>query len=176
MAEQQKDPEKDALPEAFFHAVAYLLPGLNQVAQKCGITIGEWIILWNLQQAGGVLNKAGQPTLPRQDLTELLAKRGFGEANISRLLNSLENKELIRRTSLTHREREILFGASHGGNRQAVVLQASGDKKIQEFKKLLNSVFNSWRSERSVMIQRALESVSGIGLQIAEWFFKGAVE
>jgi len=171
MAEAKRAPEEDALPEAFFHAIAYLLPGLNQVAQEIGISIGEWIIMWHLKQAG-VPNSRGQTTMLRQELTGLLAKRGFGDANITRLLNSLEDKDLIRRMSLTHSERNQLFGAFEGGYRQAVVLQGAGDKKIQEFKERMTIHFATWRSEQSVMIQKALASASGVGLKFAKWFFK----
>ena len=100
----------EVLPEVFFDAVAHFLPGLNEVAQQCGISIGEWAIIWHFRRAGA-RNAKRQAIMPRHGLTELLARRGFGDANISRLLTSLENKEFIRRTSLTRREREQLFGS-----------------------------------------------------------------
>jgi DNA-binding MarR family transcriptional regulator len=167
MAQRLQSPQGDVIPEVFFDAIAYLLPGLNDVAQRCGISIGEWIILYHLRRAGK-RNAGGQPIMARQGLKELLAQRGFGDANISRLLSSLENKEHIRRTSLTYREREQFFGASHAGNRQVVVLQASGDKKIQEFKQLLVGIFKAWLSGQSVMTRRVLASASGIGRHLAE--------
>lgn len=175
MAQGRGHPQGPVLPEVFFHAVAYLLPGLNQVAQECDISIGQWIIMFHLRQAG-VLNEESQPIMLRQDLTDLLAKRGFGDANIVRLLNSLEDKDLVRRVSLTHQEREHLFKASEGGNRQAVILQLSGDKKIEQFKKRLAIYFEAWRSEQSVMLQKALAAAQGAGLQFAEWFSKGATD
>jgi DNA-binding MarR family transcriptional regulator len=174
MAKGKRSAKSGELPEEFFHAIAYLLPGLNQVAQECNISIGEWIIMWHLQQAG-VLNDKGERTMLRQVLTDLLAKRGFGDANIVRLLNSLEDKDLIRRVSLTQHEREDLFSGSGIGNRQAVLLQTSGEQKIQEFKQRLAVHFSNWRLEQSVMIQKALDSASGVGKQFADWFFKGSV-
>jgi len=111
--------------------------------------------------------------MPRQGLTELLARRGFGDANISRLLGSLENKELIRRMSLTPREREQLFGVSHGANRQAIVLQHLGERKIEEFQKRLTGIFEAWVSKQPMTTQTAVLSASGIGLWIAERFAKG---
>ena len=102
----------------------------------------------------------------------LLATRGLGDANITRLLNSLEEKHLIRRLSLTQRERGQLFGASKGGNRLAVILQATGDKKIQQFKARLALHFGEWRTEQSVMTQKAIKSAAGgLGEKITEWFW-----
>lgn len=172
MAGKQKPPQPEAVPEAFFDAIAYLLPALNRVAQQCEISVGEWIIMWHLKQAG-TSGEGTRPTMLRPVLTDLLDKRGIGEANITRLLNSLEDKQLIRRVSLTQRERDQLFGASGTGGRQAVVLQPAGDQKIQEFKLQVATQFKNWRSEQSVIIQKALTSVSGTGLQLAEWFFRG---
>jgi DNA-binding MarR family transcriptional regulator len=171
MSKRSGQPKTDALPEVFFHAIAHLLPGLNQIAQECDITIGQWIIMWQLQQAK-VTNEEGQPIMLRQVLTDLLAKRGFGDANIVRLLNGLEDKDLVRRVSLTREERARLFEDSEGGNRQAVILQPSGDKKIEQFKSQLAVHFEGWRSEQSVMLQTALASAKGAGLQIAEWLMK----
>jgi DNA-binding MarR family transcriptional regulator len=171
MVKRQGAPE-EVVPEAFFFGIAYLLPGLNQVAQRCGISIGEWIILFYLKEAGA-MNDKSQCTMMRKRLTELLSKRGFGDANISRLLKGLEDKNLIRRMSLPYRELVQLFDASHGGSRQAVVLQATGEKKIQEFKQRLASLIVAWRSEQSLMVRKALESANGVGLLLAEWFFKG---
>jgi DNA-binding MarR family transcriptional regulator len=165
-------PDELILPDVFFDAVAHFLPGLNEVALQCGISIGEWIILWHLRRAG-VPNDKKQPTMPRQGLTELLARRGFGDANISRLLNSLENKEFIRRTSLTAKEREQLFGVSLGSNRQVVILQPFGERKIGDFQQRLTDIFASWISKQPMMTRRALLSASGIGQQIAERLSKG---
>jgi DNA-binding MarR family transcriptional regulator len=160
------------IPEALLYAIAFLLPGLNQVAQECGISIGEWIIMWHLSKVG-VQNSEGQSTMLRQDLTDLLSKRGFGDANVTRLLISLEDKELIRRISLSQRERDELFGAAEGGNRLAVILQASGSKKIDEFKQRLSAQVERWHSEQSIMAQKALDSANGVVLQFTQWFFKG---
>ncbi len=174
MAPRKRHPQGQArLPEIFFHAIANFLPALNQIAQECDISIGQWVILFHLRHAGVL--EGGQATMLRQDLTDLLVKRGFGEANIVRLLNSLEDKDLVRRVSLTHLERERLFKSSQGGNRQAVVLQLSGDTKIDLFKERLTAHFESWRSEQSVMLQKALDAAQGAGLQFAEWFSKGTL-
>lgn len=172
MVKRQRSQE-EVVPEVFFFGIAYLLPGLNQVAQKCGISIGEWIILFYLKEAGAMNDKT-QRTMLRKRLTELLSTRGFGDANISRLLKGLEDKDFIRRMSLPYRELVQLFGTSHGGSRQAIVLQATGEKKIQEFKQRLASLITTWRSEQSLMVRKALESAHGVGLLLAEWFFKGA--
>lgn len=41
MAKRQASSGEAVLPEVFFDAVAHFLPGLNEVAQQCGISIGE---------------------------------------------------------------------------------------------------------------------------------------
>jgi|HubBroStandDraft_2_1064218.scaffolds.fasta_scaffold266189_1 DNA-binding MarR family transcriptional regulator len=170
----EEPANETVLPEALFHAIAYLLPGLNQVAQECEISIGEWIIMWHLRQAG-VRNDAGQFVVLRQDLTSLLELRGFGGANVVRLLNSLQDKGLVRRVSLTTEERDQLFMPSDSGNRQSVVLQVTGDQKIEEFKKRLTTHLSTWRSEESVLNKKAVESARGLWLQFAEWFFRGDI-
>jgi DNA-binding MarR family transcriptional regulator len=172
VAKRQASSGEAVLPEVFFDAVAHFLPGLNEVAQQCGISIGEWAILWHLRRTG-VPNDKKQTIMPRQGLTELLARRGFGDANISRLLSSLENKEFVRRTSLTQGERERFFGASHGGNRQAIVLQPSGELKIGQFQRRLTDIFATWVSKQPIATRAALSSASGIGLQIAKRLSKG---
>src|SRR5947208_984781 len=95
------------IPEVFYHAIAFLLPGLNQVAQECAISIGEWIIMWHLMQAG-VSNERNEPTILRRTLIDLLSQRGFGDANISRLLSSLEDKGHVLRVSVPMQERDRL--------------------------------------------------------------------
>jgi len=160
------------LPDAFYDALAYFLPGLNAVAQQCGVSIGEWAILRHLRQEGRPNDKK-QATMPRQDLAELLARRGFGQANISRLLTSLENKELLRRASLTSHERERLFGTPISGKRLVIILQPFGERKIGEFQQRLNEIFAGWLSKQSMPTRMALLSARGIGQQIANELAKG---
>ena len=161
---------EEVIPEVFFDAIMFLFPGLNKVAEECGVSIGEWIIMRHIQQAG-VKNTEGRPTMLRQSLSDLLSQRGFGDANIVRLLNSLEDKKLIRRASLSHGEREDLFSEAKGGNRQAVILQTMGDRRINEFKEKLTGHFIRWQAERSIIVQRAIASARGFGLDFAKWFF-----
>jgi DNA-binding MarR family transcriptional regulator len=166
------EPTEDPALEAFLYAIPFLLPGLNQVAQECGVSIGEWIILWHLKQIG-VANEKGQLTMLRRTLIELLEKRGFGDANISRLLSSLEDKGHLLRGGIPMHERDKLFGDSDRGDKFVVVLQETGEEKLKEFKQHLAEHFRGWRSEQSVIVKKAVASASAIGLQFAEWFFKG---
>ena len=166
MTEGRSSTKDQALPDIFFDAVAFFLPGLNDVAQRCGISIGEWAIMWHLRRAA-TRNTAGQAIMPRQSLTELLARVGFGDSNISRLLTALENKELIRRVSLTQRERQEFFGPTLPANRQAVILQPSGDRKIDEFQNKLTDIFAAWVSKQSLPTRKIILSASGIGLDLA---------
>lgn len=165
---------KDLIPEEFFDGIAYLLPGLNQVAQECDLSIGEWIILWDLQHRG-VPNNENKLVMLRKDLTQSLASRGFGEANITRLLNSLADKEHVRRISLTQGERDRLFDPSDRETRLAVVLEPSGGKKIDEFKDRLTHHVAKWRrSQRPFLNQKALTAAATPLLRFAEWFLKSA--
>jgi hypothetical protein len=112
----------------------------------------------------------------RQVLTKLLEQRGFGEANLVRLLNNLEDKSLIRRMSLTQQEREQYrkddeFFPDSDAGRQAVVLQAAGDEKIKAFKRRLAEHFQSWRLEQNPITRRALDSATGIAREFAMWFY-----
>ncbi|MGO9012879.1 MAG: hypothetical protein ACLQPN_22515 [Bryobacteraceae bacterium] len=72
---------------------------------------------------------------------------------------------------MTQQERDRLFGGSdEGGQRLAVVLEEAGEKKIEQFKQRLALHVEKWRTEQSIMTQKALKSATGAGLQIAEWF------
>jgi len=155
------------LPETVFGAIAFLLPGLNRVAHGCGITIGEWIIMWHLQQDGS-LNEEKRPVMLRQDLTDLLAKRGFGDANFVRLLNSLEDKKLVRRVSLTQEEKRQLFKGRDRGGRQAVLLRPSGEEKVGEFKRELAAHFEKWRLELPKIVRKVISSTH----EISKWLPK----
>ncbi len=159
------------MPDVFFDGLAYLLPALNGVAEECGISIGQWIILWHLFQ-NGLQNENGETIMLRQDLTDLLVKRGFGEANIVRLLNSLEDKRLVRRLSLSQTERQRFFSSSEGGNRQAVAVHGAGYVKIGQFKEAVSSRFERWRAEQPAMLKSALATAKGAGLQVAALFPK----
>jgi DNA-binding MarR family transcriptional regulator len=174
MSRQTDHSQSNGLPEVAFHAIAHLLPGLNRLAENCSISIGQWIILWKLRNSG-VPNQHGEFIMLRQDLTDSLEKEGFGEANIVRLLNGLEDKNLIRRISLTQEEREGLFRTTHGGNRQAVVLQEAGEKRIDAFKAEVTAHFEAWRSEQTVMLQQAVATVRSASLQMAKWLLKDRI-
>jgi DNA-binding MarR family transcriptional regulator len=158
---------KTTLPETVFSTIAFLLPGLNRVAHGCGITIGEWIIMWYLRQ-DGILNEEKHAVMLRQDLTDLLAKRGFGAANFVRLLNSLEDKKLVSRVSLSQEDRARLFKGRARDDRRAVLLRPSGEEKIEEFKKELTAHFDKWRLEQPKIVRKALSSTQ----EIANWLPK----
>ena len=154
------------LPDVFFDGLAHLLPKLNQVAEECGISIGQWIILWHLVQKG-VKDESGQKIMLRQDITDILEKRGFGQANIVRLLNGLEDKRLVRRFSLSLADRQRFFPSSNGGNRQAVAVDTPGHRKLQDFKVALSAQFEDWRVEQPTLLRTAIAAAKGAGLNVA---------
>src|SRR4051812_21098147 len=93
------------LPDELFTVLAHLVPGLNLIAQKCGVSLGDWLFLWYLQTHSVAGGKNGR-TMLRKELTTVLLKHGFIDANITRRLDTLVDKELILRPTLSLRERQ----------------------------------------------------------------------
>jgi DNA-binding MarR family transcriptional regulator len=149
------------LPDELFTILAHLIPGLNLIAQKCDVSLGEWLFLWYLQTHGVDGNKSGR-TMLRKDFTNVLLKHGFTGQNITRRLDTLVDKGFILRPTLSSRERQELFPDSPGSSRLAVVLLPAGERKITKFKELVSHRFQEWS-----------ETASGASFALlGQWFEK----
>jgi DNA-binding MarR family transcriptional regulator len=166
-----RESSSETIPDAFYDAIAYLIPGLNKVAEsRCGISLGEWLVLWHLQRAG-VQTAHSDCTVLRQELTNLLTYQGFDSGGISRILDSLERKQLVRRLTLTATERREVFGGMDG-NKMAVVLAPAGKKKIHEFKAAVGEHFEQWRSQQPLLIRASLRSVREKAMRFVDWLLE----
>lgn len=143
------------LPDELFALLAHLVPGLNLIAQKCDLSLGDWLFLWYLQTHSVLGGKNGR-TILRKELTTVLVKHGFIDANITRRLDGLVDKGLILRPILSMRERNELFPNGPGNSRLAVVLLPAGEKKIAKFKELVSRSFQDWRASDSGAAFQAL--------------------
>lgn len=153
-------PSKKAtlLPDELFTVLAHLVPGLNLIAQKCNISLGDWLFLWYLQTHGVAGGKSGR-TMLRKELTRVLLKHGFIDPNITRRLDTLVDKGLILRPTLATRERQELFPNAPGNSRLAVVLLPAGERKITKFKELVSHSFQKWSAVASGPPLAALEQL-----------------
>jgi len=136
------------LPDELFTILAHLVPGLNLIAQKCDVSLGDWLFLWYLKTYGVDSNKSGR-TMLRKEFTNVLLKHGFSGQNITRRLDTLVDKGFIQRPTLSSRERQELFPGSPGSSRLAVLLLPAGERKITKFKELVSQRFQEWSSTAS---------------------------
>jgi hypothetical protein len=133
------------LPDEFLTAVAFLLPYLNKLAQEeCGITIGAIFVMMHLTISGKRVD--GRYTMLRNDLTNLLGRRGFSDAGASRLLQGLQDSGYIQRTFVSAAVRQEQFEPGERANTQAVILMEGGEQKIDDFKAALRMHFGHWLS------------------------------
>jgi DNA-binding MarR family transcriptional regulator len=147
MPTRQLALQTNAIPDEFFTAVAFLVPYLNGVARnECDISIGGLFVMLHLVISGKQLER---PTMLRRDLTDLLRRRGFSQAGISRLMRDLELKGLVSRIFIPTEVREKAFGPSDRTNTQAIVLTPEGEQKIGEFKTALRVHFAHWIASES---------------------------
>lgn len=157
------------LPEEVFHAVAALIPRLIYIAEEeCHVDPIELLVLWNIRHFGRP-NADRHNTILRQSLTHVLkTKFRYSDANVSRLLEELQEKGLILRTSLTARERGQLFG-DENGSKLVVVLKAEGDAKLEDFKERLRGRYDRWASQQPSAVRLACKNFLPIIVRFARW-------
>jgi hypothetical protein len=147
-----------------------MVPALNAVAQReCDIDFGSLLVLFNIKLNGRRLERG--LTVLRQDLTDLLLKRGFSEAGVTRTVETLHAQRFVERFAITPEVREDLFGP--GGNKLAVAITPAGELKAEEFKKALRAHFASWLGRqpigRRIWLKRLLPKAVELAQELIKW-------
>lgn len=144
------------IPEEAFTTLGFMIPALARlIDRECDITLGSWLVLSEVKRRGRS-SADGLPVLLRHDLTRLFDERGFTRPAITKILNSLDEKKLVKRRKLAPEERKVMFGSTLG-SRSAVVLTPDGDRKIDEFKTILRSQFDEWYKQQPSVVRGALK-------------------
>ena len=95
------------LPEELFHAIAALIPRLIYIAEKeCEIAPIDLLALWHIRHFGEV-NAENRNVLLRGELTRML-KLHFrtADSDVTKMLDDLQNRGLVERTTITDHERQ----------------------------------------------------------------------
>ncbi|HEX3822661.1 MAG TPA: helix-turn-helix domain-containing protein [Candidatus Sulfotelmatobacter sp.] len=162
-------PNSNDLPEEVFHAVAALVPRLIYVAEEeCGVDPIELLVLWHIRHFGKP-NSEGQNVVLRHDLTRVLKQNfHYSDANVSKLIEELQEKGFVLRATLSARERGELFG-DQDGSKLMVLLRPLGDAKIEQFKAALRSRFDKWSLDQSSAIRLATRKFLPVVIRFARW-------
>lgn len=163
------DERSYGLTDDIFHAITAMIPQLIYIAkEECGVDPIELLVLWHIRHFGR-RNHENQSTILRHDLTDVLgSKFRYSDTDVSRLIEDLQEKELISRTSLTARQRSELFGATSGG-KLIVVLNGQGEAKLEQFKGCIRGRYDSWIGQQPTPIQIATKAFLPIGAKFAQW-------
>lgn len=165
-------PKPAVLPEEVFHAIAALIPRLIYLAeQECEIEPIDLLVLWHIRHFGKT-NRVAQNVILRRDLTHML-KRKFrlADSDISKMLDDLQDRGFVERTTISSHERQYLFG-DNKGQKQIVVLTVGGSEKIEQFKTRLIARYGAWLPSAPAPIRFAMKRMLPIAINFAQWLVK----
>jgi DNA-binding MarR family transcriptional regulator len=157
------------LPEELFHAVAALIPRLIYIAEEeCQIAPIDLLALWHIRHVGKV-NAENRNVLLRGELTRMLKlKFRLADSDITKMLDDLQNRGLVERTTITNHERQALFGTTKG-QKQVVILTLAGSEKLDHFKTRITTRFGAWVPAASAPVRYATKKMLPIAVSFARW-------
>jgi DNA-binding MarR family transcriptional regulator len=168
-----KPDQKPQLPEAVFHAVATIIQRLVYIVDReCGIAPMDLLTLWFVDYFGKP-NEDGESVILRRTLTLMLARKfGMTSGQMNKAIDSLGDKNLVRRTTISREERKRLFGAEDGP-RLVLILTSEGVEKFTLFKASITQRYERWLSSLSAPSRIAVNKVVlPLAIQTGSWVIR----
>ncbi|HXP83375.1 MAG TPA: hypothetical protein VN841_01565 [Bryobacteraceae bacterium] len=158
------------LPEAIFHAIATVIQRLVYIVEKeCGIAPIDLLTLWYIDYFG-VNDGEGRSIILRRQLTRMLTiKFRISDAQITKMLDDLQDQGLVERTNMDRADRKRIFG-HEDGPRLVVVLTERGSQKFDLFKERMLVRYERWLATLKQPTRTVVRRVIlPIAVQCARW-------
>ncbi len=165
--------ESKQLPDEVFHGIATTIQRLIYIVEnECGIAPIDLLTLWYIDYFGKV-DPQGLSVMLRRNLTQMLTiKFRLSDSQVTAMLDELQDKGLVRRTTVNRDERKNLFG-SDSGPRLVVILTPSGVRKFDLFKERLLIRYERWLSSLNAPTRVAVSQLLiPVGIHTAKWVIK----